>query len=57
MQAAHSMADNLTDQTLRTRAALALGRLAHALVRLILAAVLLGTPALLLALLWRWLAG
>jgi len=55
MQAADSMADELSDHTIRARTAFALGRLAHALIRLTLAAVLFGLPAGLLWLLWRWL--
>lgn len=57
MRFAPTMADHIPDDTIRARTALALGRLAHALVRLILAAVLFGLPALVLWFLWRWLAG
>jgi len=55
MRLATTMPDNLADHTIRARTALALGRLAHALIRLTLAAVLFGLPAGLLWLLWRWL--
>ena len=55
MRLATTMPDNLADHTIRARTAFALGRLAHALIRLTLAAVLFGLPAGLLWLLWRWL--
>ena len=54
-QEAKSMAEDETGQNLRGHLALALARLAHTMVRLTLAALLFGLPALLLWLLWRWL--
>ena len=51
---AKGMAEDETAKTLRGHLALALARLAHILVRLTLAALLVGLPASLLWLLWRW---
>jgi hypothetical protein len=57
MQAAGGMADNATETDLRAWAALGIARLAHALIRLILAAILFALPAAIAYVLWRWLAG
>jgi len=51
------MADRIPGEDPRARLALGLGRVAHGLFRLILAAFLFGAPALLLVLLWAWLRG
>ena len=53
---AKGMAEDETAKTLRGHLALALARLAHVMVRLGMAALLFGLPALLLFLLWRWLS-
>ena len=57
MRIAPTMADQRSPHNLRARAALTLARLAHALVRLTIAAILFAIPAAIAVLLWRWLAG
>lgn len=57
MRTTYGMAETTPGPNMRGHLALGLARLAHALVRLSLAAILFGGPAAIAYLLWRWLAG